>query len=81
MAKKKSDFNFEASLHKLEEIVEQMESGDLSLEESLKQFEDGIALTRACQKALKDAEQKVRILMEKDGTSELLDYEQDEDQS
>jgi len=55
----------------LESLVEQMEAGDLSLDESLKQFERGVQLTRACQTALKDAEQKVQILLEKDGHSEL----------
>ncbi len=47
----------------LEALVERLEQGDLPLEESLKQFERGVALTRACQTALKAAEQKVEILM------------------
>lgn len=67
MARQKSDkdssFDFEKSLAELEQLVEQMEQGDLSLEESLKQFERGIALTRACQQALQAAEQKVQILL------------------
>ena len=54
--------NFEASLDELTKIVENMEKGELSLEESLKQFERGITLTRECQSALKEAEQKVQIL-------------------
>lgn len=70
MATKKS-YPFEASLARLETLVEQMESGDQSLEESLKTFEEGIKLTRECQQALKDAEQKVSLLLEKaDGAEE-----------
>lgn len=64
--KKKDDetgFNFEQSLKELEQLVEKMEQGDLSLEESLAHFERGIALTRACQQALQQAEQKVQILL------------------
>jgi exodeoxyribonuclease VII small subunit len=66
MATKKS-FPFEDSLSKLEELVERMENGDLSLEDSLKSFEEGIKLTRECQSALKSAEQKVKLLIEKNG--------------
>ena len=58
---------FEDSLAELEQLVERMEQGNLSLEESLKLFERGVQLTRACQKALKDAEQKVQILLEENG--------------
>jgi exodeoxyribonuclease VII small subunit len=52
-----------------------MEAGNLSLEESLKYFERGVALTRNCQKALAEAEQKVRILLEKNGKAQLQDFE------
>ena len=55
--------DFEKSLAELEQIVERMEQGELSLDESLKQFERGIALTRTCQAALQQAEQKVAILL------------------
>ena len=58
--------NFEASLEELTKIVENMEKGELSLEESLKQFERGVTLTRQCQTALKEAEQKVQILTQAD---------------
>lgn len=67
MPRKKSTSLFEDSMAELEQLVEQMEQGDISLEESLKSFERGIKLTRTCQKALQDAEQKVQILLEKDG--------------
>jgi len=59
--------NFEKSLMELESVVESLENGDLSLENALKTFEDGIKLTRHCQNALQEAEQKVQILLEKDG--------------
>ena len=64
---KQNHYPFEASLKKLEGLVDQMESGELSLEASLKIFEEGIKLTRECQKALKEVEQKVSLLMEKNG--------------
>ena len=79
MPRKKSGFDFEKSLGELESIVEKMEKGDLTLEESLQHFEKGVALTRACQKALEEAEQKVKILMEKDGKSSLQDFDSSED--
>ena len=60
-------FDFEASLDKLEKLVERMEDGQLSLEDSLKVFEQGIALTRECQRALSEAEQKVQLLLEQNG--------------
>lgn len=59
---------FEDSLLELEQLVERMEQGQLPLEEALKAFERGIQLSRTCQKALQDAEQKVQILLsDKDG--------------
>lgn len=62
------DFSrFEASLEELEKIVERMESGDQSLEDSLKDFERGVTLTKACQTMLKNAEQKVEKLVKEHG--------------
>jgi len=60
--KKSSTPSFEKALDELESLVETMEQGDLTLEESLKSFERGVELTRTCQLALKNAEQKVEIL-------------------
>ena len=71
MPKKKSTTLFEDSLVELEQLVSQLEQGDISLEESLKSFERGVTLTRTCQKALQEAEQKVQILLEKNGTQTL----------
>lgn len=78
VAKKQNEINFEQSLQELEALVEKMEAGNLSLEESLKCFERGVALTRNCQKALAEAEQKVQILLEKNGKEKLHDFEADE---
>ncbi|WP_066016008.1 exodeoxyribonuclease VII small subunit [Endozoicomonas atrinae] len=77
MSKNTESFAFEQSLAELETLVQQMESGDMSLEESLKAFEQGIKLTRSCQKALTDAEQKVQKLLEQNGelTTEPFDAE------
>ncbi|HEX7026680.1 MAG TPA: exodeoxyribonuclease VII small subunit [Gammaproteobacteria bacterium] len=69
MAKKTVD-SFENDLQALETLVEKLERGDLPLEDSLQQFERGIALARRCQQALKTAEQKVRILLEKNAEAE-----------
>lgn len=70
-AEKSKTFNYEKALNELEKLVEQMESGSLSLENSLKSFEKGIKLTRDCQTALKKAEQKVQILTEKNSETFL----------
>lgn len=68
-------------MEELEKLVETMESGDLPLEDALKQFERGVTLARACQKALKDAELKVEQLIEQNGQPTLapLDVEEDDD--
>lgn len=68
MAQPKQAPTFEQSLNDLQALVERLESGDLSLEESLATFEQGIALTRECQSALQDAEQRIQLLLEKNGT-------------
>jgi exodeoxyribonuclease VII small subunit len=76
MAKKKSTkTNFEDSISELENIVESMEQGDITLEESLAAFERGIELTRRCQTTLLAAEQKIQKLTE-DGKLEAMDAPQ-----
>jgi len=67
---KRRSVNFEEAIKELEDLVERMEQGELSLEESLKAFERGIELTRQCQSALDAAEQRVEILTRKDGVLE-----------
>lgn len=71
MSKKNHSINFEETLAELEALVEKMEAGELSLEESLQHFERGIALAGTCREALARAEQKVRILLEKEGKAAL----------
>ena len=64
--------SFEASLKELEEIVRQLEEGDLPLEESLRLFEDGVRLSRTCRESLTSAERRIEVLMkESDGTLSL----------
>lgn len=62
---------FEDSLAELEQLVSQLEQGEISLEDSLKSFERGVTLTRICQRALQEAEQKVQILIDQNGTQTL----------
>ena len=79
MPKKKSDkIDFESAIKELETLVEQMEQGDISLEKSLENFERGIALTHACQKALQEAEQKVQILTQKNGEESVEEFHNEE---
>jgi exodeoxyribonuclease VII small subunit len=66
---------FEAALEELEALVTRMEEGELPLEEALEQFERGIRLTRNCQQALREAEQKVDLLMEKAGEADVAPFE------
>ncbi|HEB83137.1 MAG TPA: exodeoxyribonuclease VII small subunit [Gammaproteobacteria bacterium] len=76
MAKKNP--NFEKALAELETLVEEMEQGELSLEESLKRFEKGIALSSECQQALQNAELKIKQLIEKNGKLLEADIELDD---
>ncbi|MDV7212002.1 exodeoxyribonuclease VII small subunit [Azotobacter beijerinckii] len=77
MARKKAAVDFESSLAELQQLVERLEGGDLSLEDSLTCFEQGIRLTRDCQAALGQAEQKVQILLARDGTLEHVPFDAD----
>lgn len=79
MSRKNSKFNFEESLANLEELVEAMEAGELSLEESLKAFEQGIKLTRECQLALEQAEQKVQLLLAGTAEPQAVSFSSDDD--
>ena len=66
--------DFEQALAELEQLVERLERGDLPLDEALKTFERGVALTRHCQTSLKAAQQKVEILLTKNGQAELQPF-------
>ena len=68
---KKETVNFEVSLQKLEKIIEKLEDGDISLEESVKSFEEGIGLVKECQKQLSQAELKVKKLLNNGDTVDL----------
>ncbi|MDF2939517.1 MAG: exodeoxyribonuclease small subunit [Gammaproteobacteria bacterium] len=59
---KKSSMDFEASLATLESTIHKMENQELTLEEALRCFEDGVNLVQACQKALEEAEQKIQVI-------------------
>jgi exodeoxyribonuclease VII small subunit len=77
MAEKK----FEAALTRLEEIVQELEKGELPLEQSLKLFEEGIKLSRVCNKRLEEAERRVEILL-KDKAGKIIakSFEEEEEQ-
>lgn len=78
-ASAKKTIDFEKSLTKLNALVEKMEQGNLPLEQSLKNFEEGIELIRHCQRALNEAEQKVQLLTKKAGKETLEPYHSDEE--
>jgi exodeoxyribonuclease VII small subunit len=72
--------DFEQSLGELEALVAKLEQGDVPLEDALKTFERGVALTRQCQTALRTAQQKVELLLARNGTEEVVDFADDEDE-
>ena len=61
------EINFEDAMKKLEEITSELEKGDLSLDESVKKFEEGIKLSKECNKILEDSEKKINILINENG--------------
>lgn len=71
---KNTKMDIETSLANLEAVIEALEGDGASLQDSLKAFEQGIKLTRQAQKALLEAEQKVKMLIESDGEPETLDF-------
>jgi len=79
MPRTKKTPDFEASLAELEQLVNRMEQGDMPLADALQAFEQGIALTRECQAILDQAEQKVRMLIEKDGEQQTVPFQERED--
>lgn len=74
-AKKNPPISFEMALAELESLVGQLEQGELTLEDSLRRFEQGIALVRSCQNTLREAEQKVEQLIERNGRSETMPFD------
>lgn len=81
MVAKRKKLDYEASVSELESLVERLEQGDISLEESLKLYERGVLLTRDCQEALQAAEQKVQMLLKQSGQSDLVDFDPDSEAS
>lgn len=72
-----NDIKFEEALKQLEDIVSQLEKGDLSLEEALKAFEEGVRLSRICYKRLKEAERRIEILMkDEEGNLHIEPFEE-----
>ncbi|MEZ8690850.1 exodeoxyribonuclease VII small subunit [Vibrio splendidus] len=72
--KKPENMSFEAAIEELDGLVDQLENGDLALDDALKKFERGISLARAGQSKLNDAEQRVSILLRNDENAELSDF-------
>ncbi|MEZ8841540.1 exodeoxyribonuclease VII small subunit [Vibrio splendidus] len=72
--KKPENMSFEAAIEELDSLVDQLENGDLALDDALKKFERGISLARAGQSKLNDAEQRVSILLQNDENAELSDF-------
>ncbi len=75
MPRKQNPLDFEAALADLEQIVNQLEKGDLSLEESLRAYERGVNLGRTCQQALDAAEQRIQILTQQDADATPQPFE------
>jgi len=75
--KKAENLSFEEATQELEAIVQQMEQGDLPLEQALKAFERGVQLARHSQKTLQEAEQKVKVLTQEQGQETLVDFDLD----
>lgn len=67
---KAEKINFEDDMQKLEKIVEELEKGDLNLDDSISKFEEGIKISKDCNKMLDDAEKKITILLENNGEVE-----------
>ncbi|MCW8333383.1 exodeoxyribonuclease VII small subunit [Vibrio sp. SCSIO 43135] len=73
-SKKPENMSFEATIEELDTLVDQLENGDLALDDALKKFERGIALARSGQNKLNDAEQRVSILLQNDDNAPLSDF-------
>jgi exodeoxyribonuclease VII small subunit len=72
---RRKKLDYEASITELESLVERLEQGDINLEESLKLYEAGVLITRDCQEALSQAEQKVQMLLQQSDQTNLVDFE------
>jgi len=79
VVRKTKHIDFEKTLSELEDIVTRMEKGEMTLEESLRSYERGVSLSRGCQKALEQAEQRIQILSEEEEQPVLKPFEADND--
>lgn len=70
--------NFENNMENLEKIVNELEQGDLNLDDSIAKFEEGIKISKECNKILEEAEKKITILLEKDGKIEEENFVSEE---
>lgn len=70
--------SFEDNMNNLEKIVAELEKGDLNLDESISKFEDGIKLSKECNKILEEAEKKITVLLEKDGETKEEEFTTEE---
>lgn len=73
-SKKPENMTFEATINELDNLVNELENGDLALDDALKKFERGISLARSGQAKLNDAEQRVKILLSEEGQETLSDF-------
>ena len=78
MKENNKENNFEEKMEQLEKIVTDLEKGDMNLDDSLIKFEEGMKLSKECSRILDDAEKKITILLEKDGTIEETNFEGEE---
>ncbi|MDD7569850.1 MAG: exodeoxyribonuclease VII small subunit [[Actinobacillus] rossii] len=78
MARKPAELDFETTLSQLENIVSRLETGDLPLEDALKEFENGVKLAKLGQERLQQAEQRIQILLQKSDNAPLADYQAEE---
>lgn len=69
--------DFETKMQELEKVVNDLEKGDMNLDESLIKFEQGMKLSKECNKMLEEAEKKITILLEKDGEIEETNFEEE----
>ena len=67
--------SFEEKIKELEQVVNALEKGDMNLDESLTKFEEGMRLSKECNKMLEDAEKRITVLLEKDGEIEETEFE------
>ena len=70
--------SFESAMEELELIAKSLEKGDLNLDESISKFEEGIKISKECNKILEEAEKKITILLEKDGELKEENFETEE---